>query len=43
MIDDDKAPLTQKQAIAAVRQGRGRSTSYIKDAIAAHGKKRYFR
>jgi hypothetical protein len=39
MIEEDK--LTQKQAIAKVRQGRGRSTSYIKDAIATHGKKRY--
>jgi hypothetical protein len=41
MIDDDKAPLTQKQAIAKVSKGRGRSTSHIKAAVAAHGKKRY--
>jgi hypothetical protein len=40
MIDEDG--LTQKQAIAAVRQGRGRSTSYIKNAIADHGIKRYY-
>jgi hypothetical protein len=39
MIDEDK--LTQKQAIAKVRQGRGRSTSYIKAAIAAYGTQRY--
>jgi hypothetical protein len=40
MINEDK--LTQKQAIEKVRQGRGRSTSHIKAAAAAHGKKRYF-
>ena len=30
MIDDDKAPLTQKQAIAKVSKSRGRSTSHSK-------------
>jgi hypothetical protein len=39
MIDEDK--LTQKQAITKVSEGRDCSTSYIKAAVAAHGKKRY--
>jgi hypothetical protein len=39
LIDKDK--LTQKQAIATVKKGRGRSISHIKAAIRAYGKKRY--
>ena len=42
MVDDDKVPLTQKQAIEKVSEVRGRSVSHIKAAVAAYGKKRYY-
>jgi CTP synthase (UTP-ammonia lyase) len=41
MVDEDK--LTQKAAIAKVSQGRKRSISHVKAAVAAHGKRRNYR